>query len=372
MNKAKIIKIDSLEKYIAQIKKVESIHYFRGENRIYPSRVANAFRDYGDNRWNSKHPFPFVEMIDEFYKEIAYKLSEERADFIAFAQHHGIPTNLIDITTSPLVALYFAVESEMDKTGVVYVMDDCYVDLTGVIHAYPNKNIIEEVFSNTPQELNVLAPLFERFKEDFPDRFNSLLRILIAEYLEAFDFPFSKEEKDFQKELRKKNFDPFMCIMLLGNIVEGLEEFDLQSCDADVYLYLALQYHYFKETRTVQEPIFFIHFLPNLIYRPIINFERGRNQQGLFLSQMYMTYIEPMYEFRVLVKQEVEFANVELHISNKREILKDLDRIGINRKTIFCDYDSIAKYIKEKYSVPQEKDLLNSVKKRGCNTEDGQ
>ena len=40
-------------------------------------------------------------------------------------------------------------------------------------------------------------------------------------------------------------------------------------------------------------------------------------------------------------------------------ILKELDKIGINRKTLFCDYDSIAKYITEKYNVLKKDDELN-------------
>ncbi len=34
----------------------------------------------------------------------------------------------------------------------------------------------------------------------------------------------------------------------------------------------------------------------------------------------------------------------------KKEILKSHDKININKKTLFCDFDSIAEYIKEKYT----------------------
>ena len=48
-------------------------------------------------------------MQKEFKREVWYKLtSDEHTHFSAFSQHYGIPINLIDITTSPLVALYFA------------------------------------------------------------------------------------------------------------------------------------------------------------------------------------------------------------------------------------------------------------------------
>lgn len=362
MKHKKVINIDSLEKYISQIKKIMPSYYFRGESKIYPERIASAFRSCknGKDGWNSKKPFPFMQMINEFYKEIAYKLDEDRADFIAFAQHYGIPTNLIDITTSPLIALYFAVEKDFDDTGIVYVMDDCYIDVTDLIHSYPKANIIEELFSNTPKELNTLAPLFEQFKSDFPNEFYALLKQLISDYLAYFDYPFNKNEKELQKELKKKKgFDSCLCYLLLGELIDNLKDFSLENIDMDVCLYLALLFYFLKKAREVQEPIWSIDFLPNLIYRPVITFERGRNQHGLFLSQAYITYIEPVYNFRVLAKQSVTFQPIEFHITNKQEILNDLDRIGINKKTIFCDFDNTAAYIKEKYSIIKDSELLN-------------
>lgn len=99
-------------------------------------------------------------LLEEFKNRAISLVSDPRFDdwdWLAYAQHIGVPTRLLDWSVSPLVALYFALESNSDSDRVIYA-----VKYSKYIHEVDHRNT--SPFTNLT-EGRFTAPLaFDRIR----------------------------------------------------------------------------------------------------------------------------------------------------------------------------------------------------------------
>lgn len=101
------------------------------ENEFYDRLLDNLFlfRGQGNKEWNLM-PSALRNREDILNEELYIKefmrmypeefIGMEKIDILVKMQHYGIPTRLLDLTSNPLVALYFACVTENKQDGVVY------------------------------------------------------------------------------------------------------------------------------------------------------------------------------------------------------------------------------------------------------------
>ena len=91
------------------------------------------YRGQANKSWEIKCSLFRNLLIEKEEQLIQEVLNRRPLDFIncknnleklVLMQHYGIPTRLLDITTNPLVALYFSCESEVEEDGAVYIFEE--------------------------------------------------------------------------------------------------------------------------------------------------------------------------------------------------------------------------------------------------------
>lgn len=102
--------------------------YFRGEPREYPQTIPGLYRDGNESLIFDGSKVYYQQLLNE----LGYSSSLDNNtlfNFIAEIQHYGAVTRNIDITSNPLVSLFFACE-DAEK-------DDKY---DGIIHVYVSES----------------------------------------------------------------------------------------------------------------------------------------------------------------------------------------------------------------------------------------
>ncbi|TBX15614.1 hypothetical protein BFS06_09435 [Clostridium perfringens] len=362
----KVFEINSLNEYIELIKSNKlNEYYFRGENNKYDSIISSLLRK-DESKLLKRKNFNFYEnVINKYYEEIATNISEfDRNNFLAFSQHHGLPTNLIDLTSSPLISLYFACSKDAYKKN-----DKGYVYLISKERTIDSSRLINELFTPPKENYNLISLFtmqnklvfnwfvsclnnyfwhngFEPYLQDILKQCTELSSTSVNNILNFFN-DYMNAMQDFKLVTNPELFNE----LLFENSKIDLE---VGQCTNFTGVYINLISEFFSALNSIH---FFnntgldIKFpnMPYFIYKTPYKFDRVRNQEGLFLYQLYYTYASECEGIPNKIIKQTVTPDLAIIINNQKHILEELDFIGINEKSIYGDFDSIAKYISQKF-----------------------
>ncbi|WP_367412054.1 FRG domain-containing protein [Snodgrassella alvi] len=130
------IKIDKVVEFIKQILIIKNKHqqelFYRGHSNDRYRLIPSLFREnnLGQQIYSLQENILFKELYMSEYKEFIN--DKYTLDKLVRMQHYSMPTRLLDLTTNPLIALYFACKSSInidENIGevIVFFIDDEYV-----------------------------------------------------------------------------------------------------------------------------------------------------------------------------------------------------------------------------------------------------
>jgi hypothetical protein len=278
-------KVTSIEDYLNQLprlnEKMSGNIYYRGQSNVKYKLTPSVLRDHMQYKEHEIYNEIMIECAHEFDN---CKLHNE---ILAKMQHYGVPTRLLDVTTNPLVALYFACESNQDVNGVVYIIKK-------------DKSEIKQYDSDSVSILSSLP------------RFN-------------FD------EKEEILELAQK--------MSLNVTDKAIGEFNSER------IIRRLLHEIKKEKPAFENIINPKDLLENFVFVPRKANARIIRQSGAFiifgLLQQEIEHIE--------MSRDNLYNKIIIDKNKKQEIISQLSCFGISKATLHPELYKVAEYIKEKY-----------------------
>jgi hypothetical protein len=308
--------VDSVEGFVLAMRLTQDTHprginlriAYRGQSNRNWDVIPACYRKY--KSWQIYPENSEYEMLSELILNCPDDFSQDKFMFdrLVRAQHHGLPTRLLDVTYNPLVALYFACKGEGEEA-------DGIVTIWGI---WPLR--VKNHTSDTISVLSNLALLTDKEKE-------KIRGYLSNNYLLATRLPQSQQDIEIAV---KKHLE-----------AKGVEDgFSSDNCFDRLYQFIKAEKPYFR--RAVNRECFNEIYLIN----PQKSIPRVIAQSSAFLMggvNNDLSFADNPMSF------PTNLSHTEVHIPHdkKNYLLEQLDGLGINQQFLFPEIDKVAQYIYE-------------------------